>query len=401
MKSATAVSYELDDYAAAAEELVAQIRSKLTFGKHTVAVLHGQPDMEIGKLSAAISGKLDCNVIGGTTAGAAMLTKEGYHELAVALHVMSGDDCLFVCAISDSIEKDAEKEIKNTYQAAYRNLKEQNPDAEPQMLICVLSTVQSCSPDNILTEISQICGNLPVFGYVSADDFEFCKQQVYLNGEIGDNRIAFLMLSGNIRPIFQVSNLSCRRTIEKQLVTKSHDNVICEINGKPAYEYIKKFPFISDQTEVLWNYQFFVEMRNADSKEIFPVSRALNTYNKETGEVICFADVPQDSYIGLLYCDDKDVTVSTGMALKEFMDKLKAVDGRGYEYSTALIASCSLRNMFLADQKDMEGNLIRDLFLPNLTVSGLYAFGEIAPTSINKGKAVNQFHNATFTMCAF
>jgi hypothetical protein len=57
--------------------------------------------------------------------------------------------------------------------------------------------------------------------------------------------------------------------------------------------------------------------------------------------------------------------------------------------------------MFLADMKATEGNLVRELLPSNLIVSGLYAFGEIAPTSINNDKAVNRFHNATFTLCAF
>jgi len=66
-----------------------------------------------------------------------------------------------------------------------------------------------------------------------------------------------------------------------------------------------------------------------------------------------------------------------------------------------LIATCSLRNMFLAAMREAEGDLIKELFPQDLTVSGLYAFGEIAPTSVKNDKAVNRFHNATFTICAF
>ena len=45
MKSATAISYELDDISTTAKELTEQIRDKLAFRKNTVAILHGQPDM--------------------------------------------------------------------------------------------------------------------------------------------------------------------------------------------------------------------------------------------------------------------------------------------------------------------------------------------------------------------
>ena len=398
MKSATAISYELDDIEMATKELVTQIKSKLTFNKNTVAILHGQPEMEIGELSKAIGEELGCQVIGGTTAAGAVITNEGFHELAVVLHAITSDDCLFAAAISNSMETEPQKEIQETYQKAYENLKAQDPAAEPKLIVCVTSIVQSYSSDNGLEELSNVCGGLPIFGYVAADDFDFCKQQVFLDGETGGDRLALLLIAGNINPLFQVENLAGKQTLEKRLVTKAYDNIICEIDGKPAFEYIKDFPFIDDDTKVLFNYQFFVEMKNAAGDDGIPVSRALNTYNKETGEVMCFANVPQDSYIGLRYCDGRDVALTSEMALKEFIKKMKSTDGG---YSTVLIATCSLRNMFLADLKDTEGNLVKDLIPPELTVSGLYAFGEIAPTSTKGNKAVNRFHNATFTICAF
>jgi len=400
MKSATAISYELDNIAAATKELTTQIKDKLTFGKNTVAILHGQPEMEIGALSAAISRELGCQVIGGTTAAGALLTNEGYHELAVVLHVLSDDDCLFAASISESMATDPEKEITDTYQKAYKRLKEQDSTAEPKMVICITSIMPHIDSDSILAKISDLCGSLPVFGFNAADDFEFLRQQIYLDGEVGGDRLAILLLSGNVKPIFQTAHLAGKKALEKRLVTKSRNNVICEIEGKPAYDYIKGFPFIDDQTKTLFNYQFFVEMQCDEVNDGIPVSRALNVYDKETGEVACFAHIPENSYIGLLYCDGKDVATTSETGIKNFLDKLKSPDD-GYEYTTVLVATCSLRNMFLADMKKKEGDLIEELFPSSLTVSGLYAFGEFAPTSVRNDKAVNRFHNATLTLCAF
>jgi len=400
MKSATAISYELDNIEVAAKELTTQIMEKLTFRHNSIAILYGQPDMDIGGLSAAVSRELDCHVIGGTTAAGASLTNEGYHELAVVRHVLNGNDCLFSAAISDSMATDPEHEITKTYKKAYHDLKEQDPDAEPQMLICVASIVPSIASDNILSKVSHLCGNLPVFGFNAGDDFNFTKQQVYLDGTTGADRLALMLISGDIKPIFQTASLAGKKALEKRLVTKAHDNVICEIEGRPAYDYIKGFPFIDDQTTSLFNFQFFVEMQNDTYNDGIPVSRALNTYDKETGEVTCFANVPENSYIGLLYCDGNDVATTSETGIKEFLKKLNEKDER-YRYSTILIATCSLRNMFLADMKETEGDLVKELIPQHLSVSGVYAYGEIAPTSIRNGKAVNQFHNATFTLCAF
>jgi len=399
MKSATAVSYELDNIKVTVEELTTQIKEKLTFKTNAVAILYGQPDMDIGRLSSALSRELGCHVIGGTTAAGASLTNEGYHELAVVLHVLTDHNCIFSTAISGSMANDPDKVIKDTYKKAFLNLKMQDITAEPQMVICVASIVQGVASDSILKRVSELCGHIPVFGFNAGDDFDFNKQQVYLDGITGGDKLALLMISGNVRPMFHTANLAGKRALEKRLVTKSDDNIIYEIEGKPAYEYIKEFPFIDDNTTVLFNYQFFVEMQNDTLNDGVPVSRALNTFDKETGEVTCFANVPENSYIGLLYCDGDDVASSTRDGIIDFLNKLRQ-PGDGYEYSTVLIATCSLRNMFLADMRETEGELVNELIPSNLTVSGLYAFGEIAPTSVRFGKAVNQFHNATFTICA-
>jgi len=400
MKSAIAISYELDDIETAANELTAEIKDKLDMKKNTVAILHGQPEMEIGELSARISRELGCQVIGGTTAAGALLTNEGYHELSVVLHVLTADDCYFAAAISGPLATDPEKEVTETYQKAYNDLKKKDAGAEPEMVVCVATIVPSIASDNILEIISDGCGSVPVFGFNAGDDFEFCKQQVYLDDEYGGDRVAVLLISGNVRPIFQTANLAGKKALEKRLVTKSHNNIICEIEGKPAFEYIKEFPFIDDQTTSLFNYQFFVEMQNDEYNDGIPVSRALNTYNKETGEVMCFANVPENSYIGLLYCDGNDVATTCENGLNEFLEKLNAAGG-DYEYTTMLIATCSLRNMFLAEMRETEGRLVKEMIGAKLAVSGLHAFGEIAPTSVSNGKAVNRFHNATFTLCAF
>jgi len=404
MRSATAVSHELDNIEAAASELAGQIREKLAFGRNSVAILHGQPDTETGRLSAALKRELGCHVIGGTAAGAAVLTSGGHHELAVALHVLTGDDCLFSPAISGSLADSPREEIRGAWEKAYRGMKEQDSGAEPKMVLCIAPTVQGISPDQILAELSEASGSLPIFGYIAADDFEFGKQKVFCDGESAGDRMAILILSGNINPVFQVAALAGKNTREKIQVTCSRGNIIREIDGRPAYEYIKKIPSFDDKTKVLWNYQFFVEMESPADNDSVPVPRVLDTYDKDSGEVSCFAEVPQGSTINLMYCEGDDVAASSEAALKEFAEKIKAADGAegkdGSRYSTLLVASCSLRNMFLAGNKEIEGNLIKKLIPANLAVSGLYGFGEMAPARFRGGRAVNRIHNATIAMCA-
>lgn len=401
MKSATAITYELDDIPAATEELLQQIKEKLVLQKESIAILHAQPEMETKELSALLHKRLGFPVIGGTTGAAAMLSNTGHHELAVMLHVMTADDCLFSTAISSSMAEQPKQCIIDTYHQALDGLKEKDAFAQPKMIYYITSIMENFSSDENLSILSEESESLPIFGFVAADDFQFSKQQVFLNGLQGNDVIAILLIAGNIRPIFEVKNLAGSQQLSKQKITKAKGSTIYEIENKPAYEYIKEFHFISDETNILWNYQFFVEMPDKTMNDGIAVSRALSTYDKASGEISCFADVPQGSYIQLQYCKDSDVKDSCEKALAELKTKIDEAESNDYQYSTIIITSCSLRNMFLADQKDAEGALIHKIIPDSLCISGLYAFGEIAPTSVCNGKAVNRFHNATMAICAF
>lgn len=400
MKSATAITYELDDIQAAAQELLQQIHAKLELAHEGVGILYIQPKMESAQLSAILHQELGFPIIGGTTAGAAMISNGGHHELAIMLQVLTAEDCTFSAAMSPSMANQPKQCIIDTYQRALYDLTQKDATAQPQMAFCVTSILQSYSSDDGLDALSEVSHALPIFGFVAADDFQFSHQQVVLNGACGHDVIAILLIAGNIKPIFEVKNLAGSHHFSKRKITRAHDNVICEIDNMPAYEYLKDFPFISDDSTVLWNYQFFVEMRNESDDDGVPVSRALNTYDKVSGEITCFANVPENSYIGLQYCDDKDVKASCQTALEEIKAKVAAASTDEYTYSTILIASCSLRNMFLADQKDAEGSLAAQILPDTLQAAGVYGFGEIAPTSLSGGKAVNRFHNATMIICA-
>ena len=401
MKSATAITYELDDISVALEELVAQIREKIVLDEQSVGILYSQPDTDVGELSGLLSKELGFDIVGGTTGCGGLLSTQGYHDLAVILHVMTASDCVFSVSMSPDLSADPEQGIIDTYNDALKKLQEKNADASPKMVFCIAPLLENYSPDSCLETLDGAVSGLPVFGFIAADDFEYFNQKVYFNDECYSDRIALILISGNVNPVFEVRTLAGSRTLSKRHVTKAHDNIICEIDGKPAYEYLAEFPFINKDSGSLFNYQFFVEMQNEADNDGVPVSRVLNTYDKATGEIVCFASVPQDSYIGLLCCDCEDVKITSKKAFESLAEKIDNIQKQsGYEYSSVFVANCTIRNMFLADDKVIDGELINAVIPSNIVSSGSYAYGEIAPTSVRNGKAVNRFHNATITICA-
>ena len=400
MKSAIAISYELDDVNAACDELIEQISKKLVFEKESVAVLYSQPKIDSKKLSSLLHERLGIPVFGGTTVAAAMLSSEGYLEFSVLLHVMTADDCFFSVAISQSMEGgDTRQTMLNTYEAALNGLKQKAPNEEPKLLFCITSIVQSFAPDDNLSLLTKISSDLPIYGFVAGDDFEFEHQEVFLNNESHKDVMVILLIAGNVKPLFIVKNLASTQNFQKATITKSEANIIYEINSKKASDYMRELSFVTDDSDILWNFQFFVSTPDAENDDGIAYSRALKTMDKETGAVSCFAGVPQGSEIALQYCDDVGVKLTCEQAMEELNEKVAKAEKGNYEYSTALLTSCCLRHAFLAHNADAEGSTISTMIPKSIAASGLYGFGEIAPTSIQGKKAVNRFHNATLTIC--
>jgi hypothetical protein len=56
--------------------------------------------------------------------------------------------------------------------------------------------------------------------------------------------------------------------------------------------------------------------------------------------------------------------------------------------------------MVMGDDKDIEGDILKDNIPAGVSLSGFYAYGEICPTVVENGKALNRVHNESIVMCA-
>jgi hypothetical protein len=54
----------------------------------------------------------------------------------------------------------------------------------------------------------------------------------------------------------------------------------------------------------------------------------------------------------------------------------------------------------MADDKDLEGDVLISHLPEGVKLAGFYAYGEICPTVIDNGKALNRVHNESIVICA-
>jgi hypothetical protein len=93
IKSATAISCELDDASAAARELAESIRDGLVLETSSVGILICDADADGAAISGELKTLLGIDIAGMTTLAA--LNEDGHREAAVTLTVLTSADCSF------------------------------------------------------------------------------------------------------------------------------------------------------------------------------------------------------------------------------------------------------------------------------------------------------------------
>ncbi len=170
-------------------------------------------------------------------------------------------------------------------------------------------------------------------------------------------------------------------------VTKSKDNVLYELDGKPALALYKSF--LGDQAENLpaSGLLFPLSMRFESDKK--PLVRTILGINEEEQSLTFAGDIPTGSYVRLMKANvDRLIDGAEEAAQVAKME----------ESSLAILISCVGRRLVLKQLVEEEVESVQEVLGDNCTLTGFYSYGEIAP--FTKG-ATCELHNQTMTITTF
>jgi len=199
-----------------------------------------------------------------------------------------------------------------------------------------------------------------------------------------------ILLYGDIHPRFFVANISKSRILEKNaVVTKSAGSVLMEVNGRPVIDFFKNLGLgeASETQYALSNLPFLLDYNDGTPR----VSKIFIALTPEK-YAICAGAMPQGSTLYMTVADKDDVMLTTGETIDTI---LKDID----DSSVLLIYSCISRSMTLGAEQFREMELISQKVGGKLPYMTANSGGEICPTQISEGKAINRFHNNAFIAC--
>ena len=375
---------EVDDPELALTQIQTQLFEKIKLMEHTVGIVMCHTEVVDSGALKHIAENLPFDVVGTTTTAQAVNGTIG--EMGLALFVMTSDTVRFRVGMTESLETETEGPLRREIERVGDN------SATPRLALVFPPLMLQSSGDNILETWCRILPGVPIFGTLAVDDTsDFSNCQVICRNETAKTRHAFVLCYGDINPRFFIATLPEENEMRhKGVITKAKDNIVYEIDGRKAHDYLKDVGLAVDagSLSTIWLIPFQIKQRKRSDYDGVPVLRGMASITEE-GAVIFRGKVDENASFSLMNMTAEDVVSATEAKLRTIKD-IPDVNG-------ILLFSCVIRHMLLMYKNPMQeieraSEAIREaLGDPPFLMS--YSGGEICPTSVKDGVHVNRFHN--------
>ncbi|MDR0842172.1 MAG: FIST C-terminal domain-containing protein [Acidobacteriota bacterium] len=392
MKSASAVSFELDDMMETARELAGSIKQKLVCQRNAIGLLLCDADTDGALLTAELQKMLGFEVAGMTTLAA--IDSQGRQDGGVVLTVLTADDCEFFAAVSEPLDADnCEERIADTYNRAVAG------GGKPGVLFAFCPSGMDFSGDKYPEVISRIAPGVPLIGGMAFNDYDQRQPRVFLSGQEHTDCLVLVGIRGAVRPVFALRHVTSRFAERIRRITKAEKNVVHTVGNETFVEYLEGFGFNTDVEDPLLAFTSHPMMLTREGADETPLMRHISGLDLKDGSGTFFGDVPVGTLANICLIKKEDIVASC----RESMQALLAEGKRHpeYGYSTILCISCGGRAMILGSDADAEGRILAETLPAELTLFGAYGIGEICPVCCKDGHGANRFHNCSITFCMF
>lgn len=232
--------------------------------------------------------------------------------------------------------------------------------------------------------------NVVLSGGLAGDGINFRKTQTMLNGELFDEHIIAVGFYGEQLMIGAGSRGGWRTFGPARRVTRVRDNILYELDGKPALDLYKKY--LGEKASGLpatgMPYPLAIL---GDDLNATGLIRSVKDVDHESRSLILGGSIPHNSFVCLMHANNELLAQGAADAAQEAMGEATTNN----EDSLSLLVSCVGRRSVMGENTDDEIEAALNVLGIKAKICGFYSYGEICPF-IMTGKP--ELHNQTMTI---
>lgn len=261
-------------------------------------------------------------------------------------------------------------------------------DTENLKHIFVVSEGSSVNGSTLITGIESVKPEqIGLSGGLCGDDARFERTLCSYNSTPKEGEIIAIGLYGDTLEVTSASYGGWSVFGPKRTITKSSENVLYELDGKPALDLYKQY--LGDKAEELPGSALFYPL-NVDLHDgSEPLVRTILTIDEENSSMTLAGNVPEGSSVQLMMSTVDDIADGAREAAE------LAVSLRQNKSQLALLVSCVGRKLIMDQRTEDEVEEVIEVIGSQAAVTGFYSYGEMAPFA---GKHQCKLHNQTMTL---
>lgn len=229
--------------------------------------------------------------------------------------------------------------------------------------------------------------NSPITGGLSGDGSDFKATYVIANTYAKSNQIVVAALYGDIKT--GCASMGGWDTFGvERIVTKAHNNVLYEMDGRPVLDLYKEYLGEKAKELPASALLFPLTIRERDSG--YSYVRTILSVDEEKKTLTFAGDIPVNSYCRLMKANTSNLIDGSKHAIELSQEMMN-----GQHADLAILISCIGRKLVLKQLVDEEVQVVKDLTGGATVISGFYSYGEISPY---KKDTSCELHNQTMTI---
>lgn len=219
-----------------------------------------------------------------------------------------------------------------------------------------------------------------------AGDTKFDHTYLQLNEKGGEDIVVFIGLYGSSLHIEISSETGLHEFGSQRVITKSHKNIVYEIDNKPAIELYKRYLGKKAKDLPVSALRFPLNVHNGhkNDKTICTVMKI-----NEDHSLVFAGNIHEGATVKLMKTNVHNILDSAFLAAK----KIRPFNAKP---SLTLTISCSIRRSVLKQFSEKEIEIIQDILGSNTQIVGFYSYGEIA--KFRQEKRQSPLRNQTLTI---